>query len=111
MSYSSGKPSASSRRIHVSIIREVYLSLREVEDYIRKFEEKYQISSADFLRGAELRAQIPEDDIFQWEAFIDHRAAQRSVEEQLHREYLKTLKRESRESRTRSRFEQDCVAA
>lgn len=95
----------------MSAIREVYLSLREVEDYVRRFEEKYKMSSAEFLRNAEQHTEVSEDDVFQWEAFIDHRRELRSIDEQVHRHYLKTLKHAPRETGRPSGFVQVCVAA
>ncbi len=96
----SGKSSSSNRRVKVPGIREVYLSLREVEDYIRKFEEKYKISSADFLRNGERHNGISEDDAFEWEAFVEHRLDLLLLDEQTRRDYLSTVRRVPRKSRT-----------
>ena len=71
--------------------REVFLSLRDVELLIRGLEEKYGIPTADFLRNETLRSTIPEDDVFRWEAFVDHRRELRSIDDALHRRYLSRL--------------------
>ncbi len=71
--------------------REVFLTLRDVEKLIRDLEEEYGFSTAQFLRNAELRKNVPEDDIFKWEAFIDHRRELRKIHEDLHRQYLAKL--------------------
>ncbi len=77
--------------------REVFLTLADVENSIRTYEEKYGVSSAQFLRDQDPRAAMPEDDIFKWEAFLDHRRALREFHEELHREYLKQVSRPTEE--------------
>jgi hypothetical protein len=71
--------------------QEQFLSLFEVEDVIRKFEEQYKITTTEFLRNSELRATLPEDAIFQWEAFDAHREELIRVGEELRSEYLSTV--------------------
>jgi hypothetical protein len=99
------------RRISVPAIREVYFSLREVEDYIRRFEEKYNMSSADFLRSGGSTAVVTEDDAFEWEAFIAQRRELESVGREIHREYLGSLERHPRRVRRATDYEQVCCAA
>jgi hypothetical protein len=83
----------------MSSIREVFLSLNDVEAMILDFEQKYGMSSADFFRDVELRKSLPEDDVFRWEAFIDHRSALRETHEEVHREYLTNVRQSSDERR------------
>jgi hypothetical protein len=71
--------------------QEQFLSLFEVEDVIRKFEEQYKITTTEFLRNSELRATLPEDDIFQWEAFDAHRQELIRVGEELRSGYLSNV--------------------
>lgn len=72
-------------------VQEQFLSLFEVEDVIRKFEEQYKITTTEFLRSSELRATLPEDDIFQWEAFEAHREELIRVGQELHSGYLSNV--------------------
>jgi hypothetical protein len=94
----------------VSEIQEVTLSLREVEEYIRAFEHKYGISSADFLCKDEVREQIAEDDVFKWEAFIDHRQELQVLDEEVLGRYLKDLKSPPHGVVKRSDFDQVFLA-
>lgn len=71
--------------------REFFLSLNDVEEMILCLEHKYAISSAEFFGNSELRARVPEDDVFRWEALIDHRRALKEAYEEVHRGYLTTL--------------------
>jgi len=75
----------------MSPIREVCLSLNDVEDMILSFERKYGVSSADFFRDDEIRGQIPEDDIFRWDALIYHRLALRDSNQEVRSGYLAQL--------------------
>jgi hypothetical protein len=95
----------------VPAIKELYLSLREVEAYICEFEEKYNISSADFLCNDNPHIQVSEDDAFQWEAFIAQRRELQSLDRQTHRNYLSTLGHRPRKMRRPANFEQACFAA
>lgn len=69
-------------------IREQFLSLLEVDEQITAFEQRYGVSSAEFLRDAELRGRMPEDDVFQWDAFIAHRVEIRRVDDETRKNYL-----------------------
>lgn len=71
--------------------RETILTLMDVENLVRSYEEKYDLTTAEFLRNDEARARIPEDDVFKWEAYIDHRRALRERHDSLHRLYLANL--------------------
>lgn len=77
--------------------REILLSLREVEAQIAYFEQKYGITTADFLRSEGLEENIPEDDAFKWEAFVDHRRELKHWDEKVHRQYLSSLSRNENE--------------
>ncbi len=95
----------------MSAIREVYFSLREVEDYISRFEEKYHMPSVDFLCNANPAVAVSEDDAFEWEAFIAQRRELRSLDREIHREYLSALRRHPHKVRRTTNFGQACVAA
>jgi hypothetical protein len=95
----------------VSVIREVYFSLREVEDYICGFEEKYKMSSAEFLCNANPNIAVSEDDAFEWEAFIAQRRELQSLDREIRRAYLKTLTRHPRKVRRPTNFQQVLCAA
>lgn len=76
----------------MSNIREVFLSLNDVEDMIQNLECKYDMTSADFLTGdEEAMKAVSEDDSFHWEALIDHRLALRSESRKVHMGYLTRL--------------------
>ena len=70
---------------------EEFLSIFEVEDHIRRFEEKYKATTVEFLRNADLRATFEEDDIFQWEAFEAHREELVRVGEEIRAAYLSSV--------------------
>jgi hypothetical protein len=44
-------------------IREVCLSLNDVEEMILGFERKYGLSSPEFFGNQEVKQQLPEDDV------------------------------------------------
>jgi hypothetical protein len=71
--------------------REIFLSLGDAERYIRGFEGKYGISSEDLLRDPTLREKVPEDDAFEWVAFLDLKKEIETAQEELHLEYLADL--------------------
>jgi hypothetical protein len=75
----------------MSPIRERYLSLGEVETLIRKFEDKYGVSTTEFLKNPELRAQMIDDDVFQWEAFDAHRDELERIDAEVRGEYLQSV--------------------
>ncbi len=79
----------------MSPVREVCLSLNDVEDMIVFFERKHGVSSADFFRDDEIRGQIPEDDIFRWDALIYHRLALRDSNQEVRSAYLAQLRHPS----------------
>ena len=99
------------RRTPVSAIREVYFSLREVESYICAFEEKYKMTSADFLRNSNPNIEVSEDDAFEWEAFIAQRRELQSLDKEIHNAYLNTLMRQSRKVRKPTNYQQVYCAA
>jgi hypothetical protein len=110
MRAASEKSGGSRRRTSVSVIREVYFSLREVEAYICAFEEKYKMSSAEFLRNTNPNIEVSEDDAFEWEAFIAQRRELQSLDRQVHREYLNALKRNPHKMRKATDFQQAYAA-
>lgn len=91
-------------------IREVHLSLNDVEEMILGFEHKYGLSSPDFFGSPEVKRQLPEDDAFRWEALIYHRAALKETYQQVQSGYLTNLGRSSEEERA-DRVTQELLAA
>ena len=77
----------------MSPIREQVLTLLEVEELIHKFEEKYGVSTTEFLTNTALRATMFEDEVFQWEAFNAHRDELERAAEEVRSDYLKHLKK------------------
>jgi hypothetical protein len=80
--------------------KEIYLSISDVEEALSAFEKKYKISSSAFMSDPEKRAALPEDDVFEWTAFIDHRNELQEVYQELHREYLGKLRVSEEDSHT-----------
>jgi hypothetical protein len=68
--------------------RTVMLSISDIEAAIGRLEDKYGVSSLNFLLDDEKRAMVSEDDIFEWEALLDHRNQLEEIQEDLHRKYL-----------------------
>jgi hypothetical protein len=83
----------------MSPVREQFLTLLEVETLIHKFEEKYKISTTEFLTNAALRAGMLDDEIFQWEAFNAHRDELERVAEEVRSAYLGNVKKSTDETR------------
>ncbi len=83
----------------MSPIREQVLTLLEVEELIHKFEEKYGVSTTEFLTNTALRAKMFEDEVFQWEAFNAHRDELERAAEEVRSDYLRHLKKSGEESR------------
>jgi hypothetical protein len=81
-------------------VRDVCLSSNDVDEMILRFEHKYGVSSVEFFRNPEIRQQLPEDDVFRWEALIDHRLALRDSYQQVHSGYLAKLSHSSEEARS-----------
>ena len=71
--------------------KEIILSISDVEEVIGAFEKKYKISSSVFMNDPEVRGSLPEDDVFEWMAFIDHRNELQELYQEVHREYLHTV--------------------
>jgi hypothetical protein len=83
----------------MSPVREQVLTLLEVEALIHKFEEKYQVSTTEFLTNTALRAEMLDDEVFQWEAFNAHRDELERAAEEVRSDYLKHLKTSDEVSR------------
>jgi hypothetical protein len=75
----------------MSAIHEQFLTVAELDELIRKLEEKYGRTTLDFLRDPEFRATVSEDDYFQWEAFVSHKAALDELEQDVRRQYLQQV--------------------
>jgi hypothetical protein len=68
--------------------RTIVLTLSDIEEAIGRLEQKYGTKSLNFLLDGETRALVSEDDIFEWEALLDHRNQLKEFQEDLHRKYL-----------------------
>ena len=95
----------------MSPVREIFLSLGEVNDLIQRLEEKHGVPTADFLLDAELRRGLPEDDVFRWEAFLAHRRELLRAEQELRSGYLERLSQSPEESRAITTAEQKLALA
>jgi hypothetical protein len=91
--------------------QEEFLSLFQVEDIIRKFEDRFQITTAEFLRNSELRATLPEDDVFQWDAFEAHREELVRVGEEVRSGYLSNVAKSAAGSANIPASEKLCLLA
>lgn len=69
-------------------IKEVVLSINDVENALDAFERKYRVPSNQFLVDQKLRETMSEDEIFQWESYIDHRNELLDMNREMHHEYL-----------------------
>lgn len=94
----------------MSPIREVCLTLNDVEEMILGFERKYGFSSADFFGSQELKQKLPEDDVFRWEALVYHRVALRETYQEIRRDYFVHLTKSPGEVRP-ERENQELLAA
>jgi hypothetical protein len=83
----------------MSPVREQFLTLLEVEELIHKFEERYQVSTTEFLTSTELRAKMLDDEVFQWEAFNAHRDELERAAEEVRSAYLGSVKKCADETR------------
>ena len=73
-------------------MREVILSLTDVEAYIQRLESKYKITTSEFLQNRDAHeGRIEEDDVFKWEIYIAHRRELRRVNEELRHDYLSNM--------------------
>ncbi|MGH9565057.1 MAG: hypothetical protein ACRD4F_10195 [Candidatus Angelobacter sp.] len=77
-----------------------YLNLHDLDEIIRKYEEKYEAGSVDMLKDASVRSRISEDELLQWEACITQRRRLVDYNAEVHRGYLQPrhAKRESKAS-------------
>jgi hypothetical protein len=78
------------------MLKEICLTLPEVETFIRSLEEKYELSTVEFLRDPASKEKVSEDDIFEWEAYVDHRRELRLIEEDVRRKYIQCLSQSSK---------------
>jgi hypothetical protein len=77
----------------MSPVREQFLTLVEIEGMLHKFEQKYGMSTTEFLTNPERHAQMLDDDVFQWEAFHAHRDELERVAEEVRSAYLGSVKK------------------
>jgi hypothetical protein len=71
--------------------KEIYLSISDVEETLSAFEKKYKVSSIAFMSDPGVRESLPEDEVSEWTAFIDHKNELQELDQELHREYLQNL--------------------
>jgi hypothetical protein len=74
-------------------MEQVILNLQDVERVIRFLEQKYGMSSEEFLRSVG-NPDISEDDDFEWEAYLDHKRNLLEIHAERHRDYVETIKRD-----------------
>jgi hypothetical protein len=88
------------------------LNLTDLDNRIRGYEQKYEVSSVDMLKEKSVRDQIPEDDILRWETYVYQRVRLRDVYDRLKGDYLSKLpQRDSASDSTRNPTNQlDLVA-
>jgi hypothetical protein len=76
----------------MSPVREMILSLTDVEAYIERLESKYGVTTSEFLADrSSVEGKIEEDDIFKWEIYIAHRRELRRINEGLRHAYLSNV--------------------
>jgi hypothetical protein len=71
--------------------KEIFLSISDVEEALSAFEKKYGISSGVFMSDPRVREALPEDDVFEWTAYIDHKNELQEMYQGVHRGYLHTV--------------------
>lgn len=77
------------------------LNLTDLDNRVRSFEKLYGVSSVEMLRDDSFRARISEDVLLQWEAYVSQRVWLRESSDEMHREYLSRLTKESSKSRAK----------
>lgn len=75
----------------MSAIHEHFLSVAELDELIRKLEEKYHRKTLDLLRDSDFRSTVSEDDLFEWQALVSHKLDLEEIENDLRREYLQKV--------------------
>ena len=78
-------------RANRNYLHETYLTLPEVEASIALLERKHGVSTSEFLREPSVRARIPEDATFEWDAYLDHRTELRRINRETHQRCLSDL--------------------
>jgi hypothetical protein len=69
-------------------IREQILSSAELDEAIKKFEEKYGRTTLDFFRDP---STVSDDDAFEWQAYVSLKADLDEVENDIRRGYLQQV--------------------
>jgi hypothetical protein len=95
----------------MSPIREVCLSLNDVEEMILGFEHRYGLSSPEFFGNPQIKQKLPEDDVFRWEALIYHRSALKETNQTVQGAYLSHLDRSPGDVRADKETQQELLAA
>jgi hypothetical protein len=91
--------------------QEIALTSNDVDEMIHRFESKYGFSSADFFSDPEVKQQLPEDDIFQWEMLIHHRLALREQSLEIRSAYIQQVGRSTEEVARSEKENQYALAA
>ena len=64
------------------------LNLTDLDNLIRRFEEKYGVSSLQMLTDASVRARVSEDVLLEWESYIHNLEALRELGVETRKNYL-----------------------
>lgn len=91
-------------------MRVIYLTLNDLDEIIRKYEEKYEASSVDMLKDASVRSRISEDELLKWEAYLTQRRRLFDHNAEVHRRYLQA-RRGDRQTRTPAAYDPEKYAA
>jgi hypothetical protein len=70
---------------------ETILTLRDVETRLDGLQQKYGFSSEQFQNDRGERARVSDEDEFEWDAYLHHRAALKEAEEMAHRAYIRRV--------------------
>jgi hypothetical protein len=87
------------------------LNLADLDNLIAKFEQKYNVSSLQMLKDANVRKQIAEDVLLRWETYVGQRIQLRELYQHTHNEYLGKLKIEPDSGRSQAPSDEVALAA
>jgi hypothetical protein len=75
----------------MSAIHEHFLSAAELDELIKKLEEKYGRKTLELLGDTEFRSTVSEDDLFEWEALVSHKVDLEEMGDEIRRKYLQQV--------------------
>ena len=87
------------------------LNLADLDTLISKLEQKYNVSSVEMLRDANVRQQISEDVLLRWEMYVNQRIQLRELYQHTRSEYLSKLEAKPRSSKSPVPGDQVALAA